>query len=1234
VQKLNRRKRAVKESNGLIQKELNRVTKRGEVSEIRRQVGLFARATERTAEQGRSEMLTYGAQIRKSVPPPMVWEQIDKDYLTLHSHEKGSLAHLLLSAHALGFRLFSKAPAAMQFLASKEIEQYERNLRAKIEGQDKIAFPTLTISKIYESVTTSVRGKGDNTDPAPLVTRFHLAFCGTPPKKGEDSLELALITAIAKTLCDKYRLWSELIADPLGASQCIMESLADHGIVYEITPAIKILMDKAEQKGDLKKRTIVFDPKSPQFPIDGSPEFLIIALIAKYAQEARLNGATNIANTVKESITTSNGNGLGWFFGKGIELIVNASTEEIKTYLGIDKNDPSFGQLVELLEGIHAPAIFNKNVLADARYSVQGGIDSTISNHVGRLSSSIQALENREGVSSLLQQFSEALKADASKTLQGLGNLPEVLSKFEGSIEYGVRALRILNGECDGYITESLIQTAIDDYTRTKSTISYLMSCANVLTSAVKRGEAIPVVEIPSQWNDLIALPHFSEYIYSVVEDRRQLIADTSKQIEKFKKVMGGLTTTYELDFNKALENRKNFYLNICKKTKKSALKLPELVGYRDLLSRLTSTIYRGSDQLRKAGVEALWSSGVFESKHDLREHCWQRKHYIHVSPLDTKPKKLIRLKKRKVSIVELCDALLALPDITLSDQLNLELLRASLLLLALPSFLRSESIDSKIVREFGDYRFRTLLDSTQIERSIAISLLVSAYRSAISGKIYRLNKREFVLTRSFRAFTGQKIIYSPKKSSWKVPPQLFEGRYKDILQSELCAWGRDGTLDVTRTTEKIAQNDKADVHMVDALAFLKEMPHRFFIAADIKGWGDTAFGVQINNGKIERSGTMSGLVPIGQSRDNNKIVALLNMVFDGSKISPPIIQFERSYRVDEQKELLECKDKRRVTVQIPANYVSDAAAKKVWEPCHIIGIDPGVYGMGVCLMTLDGIVRDKGFISINSLIGYCKRKDTHRSVATPRQQYRAPFSDHLSRASKAAIGDITHIIDRLIGAFNAIPVFELPGGSKDPSSGIWGTVQSLYCWGDNDSQNNVRKSHWKGATHWDTKFLRRQQEDAKAKPLIAYPGTRVSSYGNSFKCCECGRNAIEDAKSLVSKTKRAEIVDGKLSLPGGVVHLVTPDSKTVVERRKKNKGPIYTQIDNKIFDKLSSTSKSAADLITTIRRSIRRAPTDRYAKQGIDSLYVCPYIDCKNHINADANSAVNVARKFVEQLC
>lgn len=156
---LKRRKRVVKDSNGLIQNELNHIVKRGGASLIRQKIALNARANERTAEKGRSEVLTYGTQIRKSVPPPSVWEGVDNAYSTLHTYEQGSLAHFLLAVHALGFRVFSKAPAAMQFLASKEIEQYEQGFRAKVEAQKAIDFPTLTISKIYGSLTTSVRGR-------------------------------------------------------------------------------------------------------------------------------------------------------------------------------------------------------------------------------------------------------------------------------------------------------------------------------------------------------------------------------------------------------------------------------------------------------------------------------------------------------------------------------------------------------------------------------------------------------------------------------------------------------------------------------------------------------------------------------------------------------------------------------------------------------------------------------------------------------------------------------------------------------------------------------------------------------------------------------------------------------------------------------------------------------------------------------------------------------------------
>ena len=142
-----------------------------------------------------------------------------------------------------------------------------------------------------------------------------------------------------------------------------------------------------------------------------------------------------------------------------------------------------------------------------------------------------------------------------------------------------------------------------------------------------------------------------------------------------------------------------------------------------------------------------------------------------------------------------------------------------------------------------------------------------------------------------------------------------------------------------------------------------------------------------------------------------------------------------------------------------------------------------------------------------------------------------------------------------------------------------------------------------------------------------------MSGYGNSYRCCECGRNAIEDAKHLIEGTAKAVIVDGKLQLPAGAVNLLMPDSNTVVERRRQNKGPIYIGVRSKIFDNLSPSSKSAADLITNIRRSVRRAPSDRNSKQGIGSHFVCPYIDCENQLNADVNSAVNIAAKFMGQL-
>lgn len=405
-------------------------------------------------------------------------------------------------------------------------------------------------------------------------------------------------------------------------------------------------------------------------------------------------------------------------------------------------------------------------------------------------------------------------------------------------------------------------------------------------------------------------------------------------------------------------------------------------------------------------------------------------------------------------------------------------------------------------------------------------------------------------------------------------------------------------------------------------------------VALDIAGWGVTEKVIRINTGVIESVGPRSNLVPLGQSRDNTKLIEVLNGLFlNNVKLSPPQIQFERSYGVDSDNRVVEKIAQRRVIVQIPTSTNFPASADGKWQPEHIIGIDPGVYGLGIAILDLEGNVKDKGYLHINSLISYIKSKTTHTKVTQPRQQYRAPYSNHLEKAAKAAVGDIAHVLDRLIVDFNAIPVFEMPGGGNDPSDSVWKSVISLYCWGDNEAQNKSRQNHWKGATHFDTPFKRLVPGEKVAKDFTCYPGVRVSSYGNSYQCHCCGRNAIEDAKETIDESKAISMVEGAMSLKSGNVALYMPDPETAVARRLKNRGPVYISAGSREYRNLSSTNIAGRELLTTFRRSIRRAPADRLSKQGIESVFVCPYVDCKKVFNSEANSAVNVGRKLIQQL-
>lgn len=1234
------RLRRVKGSNGILQRMLDVPLKRGSVTEMRKDFASLARASDKTVELGRNQMYTYSTAARKSVPPRATWENLPDSHLTLEGHEKGSLTRTLLGIHALGFRLFPKAAARAQFLVEKQLAPFECNISKAIADLE-IEIPGFSAGSLFTAVTTGIRGKGENCHSEPLATRFFSIFCGHPmsaKEKESGSPELTFCRTLANALDHSFSTWRDLNSNPLDALKSI-ESLLPASAVQSLRSAFNILIDESTKKGDLQKATIAYDKNAPTFPVEWPIATLMIALCARYAKEAVNLEKTSISNYVKECITTINANGLGWLFNRGRHLLPNAGCDELKHFVGVDdiKSDV-YVSAMELISSINVPAIFNADVLAEYRTSIQGSIDSFTSNHLARLQSSLASLV-------MLKDSSEEFLNSVNDAVAIVKDVPsyikpeEILVQYSKTLAAGETAARYLLGQNTGTgITGDEVSNAIVTYTRCLNLCAYVESFAKSVNGILKYSQQDKtLIVIPEAFKHLIRLPNVGPTLGDVVGNRREAKEEYEFVCLEYDSIVRKLEHTYKLGFHRSIENRIAHYDSLCEKSgRENPLMQANSVAYRDLLGRITRTAFRGSDMLRRVTFDCLFSSGIIPNnkirKVEWREHINNQHHFVFVNPLDTRPKKLLAIEKSDIDLVDLVEQIDAHPSLTKKDHVLMQQTRLALLTVGLPKTIATETIATEIVRLKGDPRYLSLLDFPEIARDPAIMLLTTAYRSKISGLTYRLNKKVFVNTRSMSPYTGSRLVYVPKDIGWRVPTQMFEGVFSGILASGALIWQKEGVLDSVKSVQSLATETDLPKQLV--LAFLREIPHRFCIQADVVGWGINTFGLVINNGVFERSGMIRGLVGIVIDRDNIPLNRIVHSVFDGGKISPPMIQFEQSYFVDDNDEAQEDISKRRVLFKLPATVSTSAFANHVWSPDALVGIDPGQYGFGVALLNhLTGEKIDSGFIHINSLIESNKKQERHQKVTTPRQQYKSVYSTHLTKAADAAVGDICHIIDRLSIQNNAIPVFEAIDSEKGPHTAVWKRVTALYCYGDNDSQNMERKSHWFGASHWDTGYKRLVPNTKTAKPLILFPGARVSSYGNSYECFECGRNAVESLKEFLINNKEATVKDSVLVLNNGNVSLSCLDANSVRELKGKFKHPEWVPMGNRTFTKLGKSSTSGKELMRIFRRSIRRPHEDRRAKMGVESQFLCPYLDCACHINADANAALNVAKKMQNQL-
>lgn len=1204
----------------------------------------YGKASKRDVQTGFEQIYVHNINAKKTSPNEYVWGNVDEDYATLSSFSPGSLGNFLLEVHRLGFRVFPTSASTKSFLASSSISTYEKAMKASFENSEfaEQVSKTISIEDLYKQLTTSFRGKGDKVSVEPLLTRFATWLTGKTYSqiKPENKIK-PLIHELADAFLD-FELWSEITADLENSSLIIVNVLSRHLENTKVISQGLETIDSAIKQTNptFRYATIAYDYSVPKFK-DLNSEETIMGLCAFYAHEARKNGS-QIKAYVQGHITTTNANGLGWLFGRGLKIIEESTVEDLQENLGIPQDDQgkkiakNLKQIVKDLTPLH---IFEKASYLDYRTVIQGLIDSTIANHLSRLESTLSSFSSEVDFDHIQASIEQANKDLKNKKVPGQESIANPLNYLVTNHENICRQYNILLGNIDeSEFSAVMIRSAIEQIQKYNETIEYFSGVCQSINAAVKHANNSSQIKTPAAWGNIISLPKFNEQIKSVIEDRKCLAKEAAKNKKQMECLIIKLTEEHKLCNAASLKMRAEQFKEFCIGSKRKALSDPLVVAQRDILARVFSCINRASDGCRNAAIACLnglpgYPTEKTQQKY-WKEHIQNRQHFFFVHPLDRKLKMLIPFDEGCIgnfdSIAYIDSLLQSNTVLSEKDRSQLLITKSSILMLGLPDRVSTSFVKEIVDAQNVPTRFSDCLNYDTIDRPMFIQLVTSILKASIDGQQFRLNKKKFNHTRTLKHLTGNQLYYVPKDKAWKVPTQMYEGRFSSVLESSDIIWDSDGVINSVETCKKIAKTWKTNINKTVFLSFLRELPHSFFIGAGIKNCGRSCFALNIDKGDI-KSGETQGLVQVKIDRTHEKLKKAIDTIFDGAKLSPPQVQLTRHYEVNDQQQVIEQKQKRQLIFQLPVSSNTEATEGAEWNPKHVIGIDPGSYGLGVSLLDLEGNIKDAGFIHINSLISYDNLKTRHEKRDQPRQEYRATYSNSLQKSMESASGDICYVIDRLMMHFNAIPVFESVTGDRQPYEQVFKNVQARYCFGENDSHTAKRVQHWRGAFNFSTPLLRKVLGSKNHKPFIAAPGVYVSSYGNSFTCSKCGNNGIELLKEYVENNNSAKISGGVLDLNGESLTLSMPNPATVVERKKKNLSPEWVTIGNKSFKNLKKGSPETRELMSLIRKSVRRPHENRNAKQGSDSVFCCPF--CQHTANADGVAAINIANKFISQL-
>lgn len=1178
----------------------------------------------------------------------------------------GSLIRLLYTLWLNGFRVFSKFSATDAFRNMRVLD--DAGWLAQLDGDLTLAREQFVPSNIFQRILIApraVNGKDPSFRAEVIATEYAKYFCKGKHGEAVPPTERALFDAIGQQLAKRFAGWREVRENPVDAARCIEAAMSK-----ALGGVPDSLAERIAGVRTYDPATIAFD-SSMVLPPDGvagvEPHLFVARQIAE-ARAAGLNEKGPLTKHVQLAMSgDANHGGLSWLFSKGLRYLKTVSIEDFCADYDIPAEHRGCADAV-LAAAKTIPdassSFLGGTGYADYRSAIGGTLGSWIANYINRLESLDQVLSC--AVEPL--QLPDALLLD-ERIFEEAGVTPaEILSLAErcsGEDRLAAQAaLARLYGRVPGVSAADV--AIVEAYNSLVDTTAGLLS---VVTEAVSRAISMAEARHEDELADELRKTHvfktpdwlkrlerLNRLDLSPVRPDEEIATAASRfnlLHEAMRRHYDGIAawasqTGETMSPLERLAAREAGYAR--QKKKRSN---PDEQAFRACLDMIGKPARRCSEPTLRRVADYFKSQEVFASEHDLNRYFFNRTGMLYKSLYDSNPRfpfaitsgSFSRAKEVIYGFGEFLRVfraeVMAESPLVLQHVLDLYRLERGWYAMLLTGFPDEIPTTLALPDEVADVFNLPLpiLLRLQGEKtpSPVMRKIFNHYYSELEDLAAVLLRPRFFLRAKFARSGDNALRYAPATGTWNAPDRIYETAKPigETMRRLERAFGRRGEIDPAAALGHLCESCEA-LEAPEIRAYLRQAPHDWYFPFP---GGERVAGIEVAKGNIgRRLAAVEGFRLIGAPGYKGVLDRMLSDP-DAVKVSDMAILFDQAFEQSAVRGEDGCI---AVTVKpLSATINLVVPVKETEEETHgqiftrYMAVDLGERGLAYAVFdAASHELVDKGHVKIPSIRQLVKDDRAGKRRKSAINKFRAAYDPAEERRRENIVGDFSNAINRLMAAFDAFPVFEYSGASSSAADRVFAAVEERYLFSSTPTVNAARQSYWLGANHWkhasltQTKFDKATGKKGTAiEALSLFPGTGVSSYGNSQVCSCCGRNPIDTIRDDGKKAGGAFLVaaDGTIALTNGRIRILTSAAQgdRAQYRRRNERTPLELPI--------KGAAIALDDLLKLARRNLRQAPRVRQSANSTISVYQCLYTDCSKSLNADENAAFNIATKFRE---